>query len=152
MGEVIQFVRDGRKPHHRDHDKPIIPVKTVDDVFADVYEDIIGEWQRYAIRNRLNEFITSKIPASLRTIPEADFTNDLNALAAVENKLQLRVSLFWPGGTTANPYGWIAGFHKDTKIFTTPADMSSEANARALNILLYLGLENQLRSLSGSLK
>ena len=152
MSNVLQFKRNGKKPHHRDGDGKLPEVRTTDMVFYDVFDDIIGDWQRFAVRNRLNEYIISKLPFFLKGPPSTDYISDLNALSAIELKLDIKVALFWPGTTTANPIGWIAGFHKDGKIFTTPADMSSEGYARALNILLYMGLENQLRSLSGSLK
>lgn len=151
MSNVIPFKRNGKKPHHRDGDLPVVEV-TPSSVFYDVYEDVIGDWQRHAVRNRLNEYIISKLPSFLRIVPNADYTSDLNALAAIELKLEMKISLFWPGGTSANPYGWIGGFHKNGKIFTTPADMSSEAYARALNIILYLTFEHQMKTLSDSLK
>jgi hypothetical protein len=152
MSNVIPFARDGRKPHHRNSDKSLAIPISVNDIFHEVFEDVMSHWQKYAVRNRLNEFISNKIPSFIRGEGTADYTSDLNALSAIELKLEMRVTLFWPGGTTANPYGWIAGFHKDDNIFTTPADMSSEANARALNILLYLTLDYQLKNVSGNLK
>ena len=146
MSNVIPFDRKGKKPHHRKED---VALKETSDaeVYHDIFENIITDWQKAAVANRLSEYIASKVPYFQRGPANTDYANDLNALSTLEQKLDLKVSLFWPGGTSINPYGWLAGFHANGQIFTTPADMSSEANARALNIVLYFTFKLNLQNL-----
>lgn len=150
-GTVLEFKRkDGMKPHHRSADTPstTIPVKlrTNIDIFHDVYEGVIADWQRHATANRLNEYICSLIPAYARG-SYTDIANDLNAASMIEQKLEMKVAIFYPGCTINNPYGWLVAFHKGTEIFSTPPDMASEANARALNIVLFLIFGSTMKSL-----
>ena len=147
MSNIIPFLRNGKKPHHRKDDGTVVKVLTIGEIYQEVFEQVVDDWRKFAVKNRLNEFIISKIPDPNKSLVDIDYTCDLNALSALEQKFNIKVSLFWPECTSANPYGWIAGFHKDGVIFTTPSDMSSEAYARALNILLYLGLEHRLLSM-----
>jgi hypothetical protein len=131
--------------------KETIPARraalTDQEIFQDTTEDILGEWQERAIKNQLNEFIVSKIPSYARGLPDSDHVNDLNVISNIEQKLEMKVALFYPGCTPANPYGWMAAFHRGKDVFTTPPEMASEANARALNILLCLSLDFHLKAL-----
>lgn len=126
-------------------------IKSDAEVFTDCFEDITGEWQSAAAKNRLNEFILSKLPAFMHGPKNTDYLTDLTILSSIEQRLDLKVALFWPSCTSANPIGWIAGFHANGSIFTTPTDMVSEAVARAMNILLYLSFEYHLKSLGRSI-
>ena len=122
---------------------------TNNEIFADCYEDVIGKWQAAAAKNTLNEFIQVRLPKYARsTDPGADYVNDLNVIAGVERRIDLKVAVFYPGTTHANTYGWMAVFHRGKEVFSTPADMASEANARALNLLLALSFEEQLKRLN----
>lgn len=121
--------------------------QTPSEVFIVLNETIQGEWAAHAARNRLKEYFESKLPANARGQKGTDYLNDLNALSNVEQRLDMEVLVFYPRCTPSNPYGFLAGFHIGEEIFSTPPDISSEANARALNILLYLALTRHLRSL-----
>jgi hypothetical protein len=121
---------------------------TPEQVFSEVLEDTLMAWQAAATKNRLSEHIAAKLPKYARSSdPDADYVNDLNVLSGVERRLSIKVAVFYPGCTLQNPYGWLAAFYLDRDIFSTPPDMASEANARALNVLLYLALEDKLRRL-----
>lgn len=120
------------------------------EIFDDVYCDIIDQWQAYAAKNKLNEFIRNKISVPARGPVGADYVGDLNVLSDVERKLGMKVAVFYPDTTTQNPHGWLVGFHYDTEVYSAPPLMASEAYARALNILLYVGLEDQLKKLRGN--
>lgn len=147
---VYEFKRpDGTKPHQRVADILVDTTaqKTNSEIFNDVYQDVIGNWQRFAQRNHLNEFIRDSLPAKAHGPEGEDYVNDLNVISKVEQKLDIRVSIFYPGCTTTNPLGWLVVFHRGTEIFSTPPDMVSEANARALNIVLYLAFEATMKTL-----
>ena len=89
--KIYEFKRpDGEKPHHRKADPaPVTRLKSNHEIFQEVHEDVIGEWQRYAVKNRLNEFILSKLPGNKRAHALADYVSDLNVLSIVEQKLGL---------------------------------------------------------------
>jgi hypothetical protein len=150
-GKVLEFKRkDGMKPHYRSTDAPntSIPVKlrTNIEIFQDVYEGVIADWQRFATMNKLNEYICGLIPSHVRGA-FTDVLNDLNAISVIEQKLDMKVAVFYPGCTMNNPYGWLVAFHRGKEIYSTPPDMASEANARALNIILYLVFGSTMKTL-----
>lgn len=142
--QIYTFSKDKRKAGKS---STIVRVKTEAEIFEDAFMMVVDDWHRAAVRNKLNAYIDNKIPSFLKCPAGTDYTSDLNALSVIERKLDLKIALFWPGCTTANPIGWIAGFHRGAKIYTTPADMVSEASARAINIVLYLTFEYHLKSL-----
>lgn len=114
-------------------------------IFHDVQEDVLGEWQRAAVRDQLNEYISSKLPVKLRV---QDYDN-LNALSEIEQKLGMKVASFYPGTTPSNPAGWMAAFHRGKEVFATP-QMISEIASRSMNIVLCVSFEKTLRSLGRS--
>lgn len=148
--KIIEFKKpSGDKPHHRKTDKappPRMPTPT--ELFQDVIEEVLVEWQAAAVKNKLNEYIFSKLPAKVRPPIGTDCVNDLNVISQVEQKMGIKVGVFCPEATPQNPYGWITAFHIDGHIFSTPPDMSSEANARAMNLVLYTVFTNQVKALN----
>lgn len=126
-------------------------LRTNNEVFQDVFDEVIGEWQVYATRNRLNEFIHSKLPAKARMESGADYLNDLNVISAVEQKLEMRVVMLYPGATLSNPYGWLVSFHVGKNVYSTSPDMASESSARALAVLLFLKFQWTMETLGRSL-
>jgi len=141
--KVYQFkrpVRSARRP------PPDVEVKTNMDIFRDVLEDVLGEWQSAAVRDQLDSYIIGKLPSKVK-VTKGKFLDDLNLLSRVEKKLDMRVASFCPGASPANPLGWLAAFHRGTEIFATPPDMASEAAARALNIVLFVSFERTLKTL-----
>src|SRR5271167_4114998 len=124
--KVYQFKsRENKKPQTKKQ-PPTVFAKTNNDIYHDVMEDVLGEWQAAAGRDQLNEYLTKKIPASTRQgWPEPDFIADLNLLSGIEKKLKMKVAIFYPGCTATNKIGWLAAFHIDKDIFTTPPDMAS---------------------------
>lgn len=113
------------------------------ELFAECYEDIIGDWQRFAEKNRLSEYVASKLPPSAVNLT-ADYVNDLNIISTVEQKLGMKVSIFYPGCMPSQK-GWMATVHIGKEIFSTPSDMASEANARALLIVLFIHFKAVLK-------
>lgn len=128
--------------------EPVKRLLTTGEIFEDAYDNLLPDWQLAALKNQLSEFIERKIPKYARSSDEqADYVNDLNVISAVERRLGMKVAVFYPECTFSNPYGWLAAFHRGKEVFTTSPEMATEAAARALNILLYLAFEDQLKRL-----
>jgi len=117
------------------------------EIFADAYEDVIGEWEAAARKGLLNEYIQDNVPPPARAHHPVSYVTDLSTIVEVERRLDMCVAIFSPGATFNNPNGWIAAFHHDKDVFSTPPDVVSEPLARALNVLLYLRYSSLLRRL-----
>lgn len=124
---------------------PATTPQTSQEIFEDVYSDIIDNWQSHAARNALNEFIRKKIPVHARGLESSDFVGDLNVLAIAETKLGMRVAMLNPEVHSTN--GWMVSFHLGNEMFAAPPIMASETYARALNILLYVEYTSRLKKL-----
>lgn len=150
--KIFEFKKpEGDKPHHRSSDAALQPMsvraKTNHEIFCECFDDVIGEWQASAAKNQLSNYIASKLPVACVAPLGTDYVNDLNVISNIEQKLEMRASVFYPTTTHANQHGWMATFHLGKEIFSTPADMASEANARALLIVLYLRFQAVMKSL-----
>jgi hypothetical protein len=145
--KVYQFKsREDKKPRTKKQ-PPDVFAKTNMDIFKEVTDDVLGEWSRAAARDQLNEYIGSKIPAKARLKTDAEYIKNLNALSMIEQKLDMKVALFYPGCTAANPIGWMAAFHRGKEVFTTVPDMASEGHARSMNLVLSIAFLATLKSL-----
>jgi hypothetical protein len=144
--KILEF----KKPENRTTFTPGGPaavkrLKSNQELFVEAYEDVIGDWQRFAAKNRLSEYVASKLPPS-SVVSMADYVNDLNVLSVIEQKLGMKVSIYYPD-CMMSQHGWMATVHIGKEIFSTPPDMASEANARALLIVLFLHFKAVLKSL-----
>ena len=137
------------KPKQKTKSSTVQRIITNQDVFNEVREDILDRWEKHSSKNTLSAFIHSKIPAHVRGAVNADYLNDLNIISSVEKKLEMRVIMFYPDAVTPdNQHNLLVGFKRGKDVFSTPAINESEAHARALNILLYLGLEFKLKKMN----
>ena len=140
-------------------DKPpanIVPskptkLKTEFEIFQDVFDEVVADWQSYASKNRLNEYIASKIPPKAKLDSSTDYFNDLNAISKVEQKLDIKSVIFCPTVTMTNPYGWMVSFHVGKQVYSTSPDMATESAARAFAVLLFLKFTRTLDSLGRSI-
>lgn len=123
-----------------------VHTKSLYDLYQDILEDVLSEWESAASKNNLSEYIYKKLPILARSRKTDDYVNDLNIIARVESKVDIKFSVFSPGTTRNNEVGWIAVFHRGPHILGTPP-MASESNARILNVILYLVYDSLLRSL-----
>lgn len=137
--KILPFQKaNGKLPHAREGDLPVPRVRSRQEIFEQVSSDTIADWQRYATKNRLNEFILSKLPAYTAVAStDYDFVNDLNLLSSIEQRLGLAVIMYYPGTSDDNAHGWSAAFNYDSELFSMSVTMPNESSARALNILLY---------------
>lgn len=129
---------DGTLPHHRTQDKITVVSE------RDIFDKVLELWQEAARNNQLQEMIRLKLPAHASPPLDYDCVNDLNVIADIEKKLDMRVSLFSPGETEKNPTGWLATFTINGKKVESPRSMATEANARTLNMLLFVEFNRQL--------
>lgn len=120
---------------------------TNQDIAQDVYERVMQQWEEAAAKNRLNDFIESKIPSYARGADKADYVGDLNVVAGVEQKLGMKITMCYPAVTQSNPNGWIVGFHRENEAFSVAPDFASEASTRALAILVFLGVEFKMKKM-----
>ena len=148
MSNVIPFKKPVEtKPSKKGKSSPVTALKTNFDIFQEVQEDVLGDWQRFAAKNQLSKYIESKLSSTVRAAKGSDYVNDLNIIAGVEQKLEMKVAVFCPGCSFSNPIGWLAAFHRGKEIFSTPPDMASEGYARAMNIVLCVTFEYHMKTL-----
>jgi hypothetical protein len=146
-GKVVPFrSKADRKPRTKKQ-PPDVFAKSNMEIFKEVMDDVLGEWQFNAVKNGIDRYIERTIPRDARCVEGTDYVNDLNSLSSVELKLKMKVAVFYPGCTSNNQAGWIAAFHRDKDVFMTPPDMASEGYARAMNIVLFVAFEKTLKSL-----
>ena len=119
-------------------------LRTLNEIYQDVFDDVISNWRNFAVKNRLNDYIRDKIPLTAKINDIADYVNDLNVISSVERKIQIKTIIVSPGATHSNPHGWLVSFSISDSVFSTPPDMASEANARALALVLFLTFTREL--------
>lgn len=149
--EIIPFKPRNRK-QGQDKKDPAPTSRPPSDIeiFTDVLNDVMGEWQTAAIANGLSEYICSKIPSYARGPKSSDYVGDLNVISSVETKLELSPSIFAPGATPANAVGWLVTFRLTEEVLASTPPMVTEAMARALNIVLAVSFEKQKKLLGRS--
>lgn len=132
------------------HSQPV-KLRTNNEIYQDVFDETVDEWQVYASKNRLNEYFYSKLPAIAKLDSATNYINDLNNLSAVEQKLDMNVVVLSPGATQSNPLGWMVSFRLGRNVYSTSPDLASESAARALAILLFLKFNRTMETLGRSL-
>lgn len=146
-GKVIPFKKPAVKTSKKEKSSVLVNAKTNFEIFQDTQEDVLGEWQHYAARNQLNDYIASKLPSMAKGPKGSNYVGDLNVLSNIEQKLDMKVAMFYPGASYSNTVGWLAAFHRGKEIFSTPPDMASEGYARAMNIVLHVTFEYHMKTL-----
>ena len=154
-GNVLDFkkariAKDAEKPAKVERvskDAVTQRLMTNTEIFDTVYEEIIYKWQDSAAKNSLNKYIRSRIPPHVRGLKHSDYVGDLNVISVIEQKLGMKVIVFYPECTPTNSHGWLVGFHRGKDVFSAPPHMATEAYARSLNIVLYLAFEAQMKKL-----
>lgn len=128
MADIIQFTL---KP------KPSLPIEKVAERAR---EEVMGQWEKFVGKNRLNEYFVSCTTAYCRE--GVNYLEDLNALSAVEARIGLEPQVCAPG-FGVDQTGWLAAFRMNGVVICTTY-MPFETYARALNILLYLKVKRDL--------
>ena len=144
--EILQFKESKIKKNIR----PVITEELLSNIFNEVGFEVLSEWDRAAKNNKLNDYFTSKIPPLARGVRGIDYINDLNALAQVEQKLQLIIginAMHLPSKQLLWSISFTTSLFDITKTYTTLL-MHNEYQARALNILTYLSFLKTTKSLN----
>lgn len=128
MGDLLQFVP-----------KPKAKTASVQDLAAYSSEVIQLDWEKYSRSNKLNEYFieSTSAYADLAKV----YTQDLNAVASLEDVIGLQAQILSPGFSGQS--GWLAGFRVQDQIVATPY-FDTESYARCFNVLLYLKLKREL--------
>lgn len=116
--------------------------KTVQDVSAAALEQIMPQWEQFARGNRLNEYFRQCTPAWSQI--DADYIDDVSALAVIEQKIGLEPQVCAPGFGGPDQLGWIACFRLNGYVVCTTF-MPTEGYARAMNILMFLKVKRDLQ-------
>ncbi len=99
--------------------------------FQSTVDKVLLEWEDAWFHNSIDQYISHRLG-----VKKKDVFN-LNALSNVEKALGMEIALFYPRALQHNMNGFIAGFNHKKYALATP-EMASEAEARVLNILLFL--------------
>lgn len=130
MAEIIQFQpRDKQPPASK---------ASMHDIANGVTEVLIDNWEKAARSNQLIEFVKESL--GNHAVPNVNYLDDLNAVAALESRLGMTVSINSP--FVWGP-AWRAGFFLKNVTMISP-DMPIESHCRCFNILLFLKMKREL--------
>lgn len=132
MADVIDFTARLQAKTAAQKIAPTILQLTVDAV-----DFLLGDWEKMARSNRLNDYFKSSLPSLIDQETRVNFMSDLNEIAKLELKLDLFPMIFFPGTTRQEQLGWVVQFKVDDDTICTP-EMASECYARCFGVLLYL--------------
>lgn len=122
-------------------DRKQVTKLSVSDIVINVTNDIENAWGKFAINNKLNEYIITCLPSWCSTT--VNYLEDLNAISKVEQKINLEPSVSAPGFGGDQQLGWISAFRIEGKVISSPF-MATEQYARAFAILLFLKVKREL--------
>lgn len=110
---------------------------SISEVAVDALDFLLGDWERYARQNKLNDYFKTSLPGQIGQESTVNFMADLTQVANIEHNIGLLPMVFAPGTGSAVQRGWVVQFKLCEELVQTP-DMASETYARTFAILLYL--------------
>ena len=131
MADIIDFTSK-RKQKTKES-----PKVTFEEVVYDTIDDLLGDWERMARKNKLNEFFIAALPSFIDPQSKQNFMKDLNAIADLEKNLHLMLVIHAPGTIEPQQVGWVVQFTVRETIVSTP-DMATEGYARCFAVLAYI--------------
>jgi len=131
MAEIIDFIA------RRNEKLRGAPAVTISELSAQATQFLLGDWEKMARANRLNDYFRQSMPSSVDQFSKINYMNDLNEIAKLELNLDLRPMIFFPGTTHRTQIGWVVQFKLANTTVLTP-ELASEAYARCFSILLFL--------------
>ncbi len=132
MGEIVDFTARRNKKNEASKKLPTLAEITVDAV-----DFLLGDWERMARGNRLNDYFKAALPSFIDQETRVNFMSDLNEVAKLELKLDLFPMVFFPGTIGKEQLGWVVQYRVGEELVCSP-EMASECYARTFGILLYL--------------
>lgn len=113
----------------------------MDIVVADGIDFLLGEWEKMARHNRLNDYFKRALPNLIDYGSKTNFMADITAVAGLEMNLGLFPTMFAPGTRDPKQLGWCVAFKVGDYLCVTP-ELAGEAYARCFSILLYLKVKH----------
>ena len=152
MNKILQFPPKNQKTPTQNY--LVRPILTKEQIFNHAQDDIKSMWDQYEAKNKLNNFIISRIPLPMVNV-NADYTSDLNTISDIEVKLGIAVQLNFPQHVIRPETDYCAGFVHKAELFMGD-NFKSEARARIMNVLLFIEfmcrLNLQEKEIADSLK
>jgi hypothetical protein len=139
--EILEFKRKKKESKP----KPDITLLSNQELHTNILTDVLLDWQQAAVKNKLNDYVLSILPKAIKN-SKYDYINCLNTISEVEEHLKILVFSCSPEYLTN--IGWQAGFKYNKEVFVTPPDLSTEAHARALNVVLFLKFDLTMKTLN----
>jgi hypothetical protein len=131
MGEVVDFT--ARRLAKQQPLKQI----TWDQVRAEAIDFLLGDWEKMARNNRLNDYFKRSLSSTIDHGSKVNYMSDLNEIATLELNMELYPMIYFPGTISGQQHGWVVKFKLEKETVSTP-ELASEAYARCFAILLYL--------------
>lgn len=104
-------------------------------IFQQIVDKVLIDWEDAWFKNNIDQYLSKRLGITKKKV------FDLNSISNVEKALGMEIALFYPNALPQNKNGFIAGFNHKKFAMATP-EMASEAEARVLNILLFLELRD----------
>lgn len=117
------------------------PQVTMDAVIADSTDFLLGEWEKMARNNRLNDYFKRALPNVIEYGNKTNFMADITAVAGLEMNMSMFPMMFAPGTRDVKQMGWVVSFFLGEHQISTP-ELANEAYARCFGILLYLKVKH----------
>jgi len=109
----------------------------MDVIIAEAAEYLLGEWEKMARHNRLNDYFKCALPLIIDSASKVNYMSDLTEVSMLELKLDMFPMMFSPGTRDRKQLGWVVSFKLGAHTIDTP-ELASEAYARCFGLLLYL--------------
>lgn len=140
MGEVVDFT--AKRLEKQKSAKPLVTMETVT---SEAIDYLLGEWEKMARHNRLNDYFKRALPNLIEYGNKTNFMADITAVAGLEMNIDLFPMMFSPGTMNKKQLGWVVSFHIGEHQVATP-ELANEAYARCFGILLYLKVKRDALS------
>ena len=124
---------------------PIQPQKIID-VVGDAIDFLLGDWEKMARNNRLNDYFKASLPNFIDAGTRVNFMSDLTEVAKLELHFDMRTIVYFPGTYLPEMIGWTVRFKIGDEFICTP-DMANECYARCFAILLFLRVKHEALAL-----
>lgn len=114
--------------------------KSLSDLVESAIEYICSDWEKMSKKNSLNEFFKSSVPSHLIT-DNVNYIGCLDAIAAVEQNLDMLITVSAPGAMSAYQLGWVVEFKLAGKLWAVPRlpiHIQTESKARCFAVLVFL--------------
>lgn len=117
--------------------------QTVNSLYQAALDFLLGDWQKMAKTNRLNDYFKRSISSTVDLGCKVNYMSGLNDVATLEMNHQLFPIIYFPGTLKREQLGWIVSFKIGDTAVMTP-ELATEAYARCFAIMLFLKLKRDM--------